>query len=58
MLKIPTSHMSNVITYDISYELDNSIQIVSNDCKKLQEIQFYVNKLVVVGNCPYKGKQK
>ena len=50
--------MSNVITYDISQEHDMCIQMVSNDRKKLQVVQFYVNKLVVEGNCPYKGKQK
>ena len=31
------------------------IQMVSNDCKKLQVVWLYVNKPVVVGNCPYKG---
>ena len=55
-LIILTSHMSNVITYDISKEHDMSIQMVSNDCKKLQVVQSYINKPVLVGNCPYKSK--
>ena len=29
-------HMSYVITYDISKEHDMCVQVVSNDCKKLQ----------------------
>ena len=33
------------------------IQIESNDCKKLQEVYFYLNKPVVVGNCLYNGKK-
>ena len=33
------------------------IQMVSNDCKKLLLVYFYVNKPVVVGNCPYNGKK-
>ena len=49
--------MPNVITCEISQDHDMSIQMVSNDCKRLQEVYFYVNKPVVVGNCPYKGKQ-
>ena len=32
--------------------------MVSNDCKKLQGVLFYVNKPDLIGNCPYKGKQK
>ena len=32
------------------------IQMVSNDGKKLQVVEIYINKPVVVGNCPYKGK--
>ena len=34
------------------------IQMVSNDYKKLQVAYIYINKLVLVKNCPYKGKQK
>ena len=31
------------------------IQMVSNDSKKLQALLIYINKPVVVENCPYKG---
>ena len=34
------------------------IQKVSNDCKKLQVVEFYEKKPVEVGNCPYKSKLK
>ena len=34
------------------------IQKVSNDCKKLQVVLFYINKPDLVGNFPYQGKQK
>ena len=45
--------------YDISYMYNCvCIQMVGNDRKKLQVVYFYVNKPVVVGTCPYKGKQK
>ena len=51
-------HSAPMDTYDISLEHDVWIQMVSNDCKKLQVVYFYVNTPVVIRCCWYKEKQK